>query len=96
MDVKEAVKAAKVYAAPLFEGEDLRLEEVWFDEEENQWCVTIGLLRSEPPSKLDFVFDSKPKPYFRMHYKTVRIDDEDGKIVSLRNHEKMPVAPLHL
>ncbi|MGI9478900.1 MAG: hypothetical protein ACR2PI_19520 [Hyphomicrobiaceae bacterium] len=94
MDVKQAVRAAKAYAADLFEGEELRLEEVWFDEEEGQWCVTVGLLRSEPPSKVDLVLNNKPKPHFRMHYKTVRIDDDTEKIVSLRNHERMPVAPL--
>lgn len=96
MDVKQAVKAAKDYAADLFEGEELRLEEVWYDDDEQQWCVTLGLLRSEPLSKVDLVLNHKPKSHFRMHYKTVRIDDDTEKIISLRNHEKMPVAPLTL
>lgn len=92
MDVKQAVKAAKDYAADLFEGERPRLEEVWYDDDEQQWFVTIGLLRKEPPSIADLTLGRKD--YSRMHYKTVCIDDQTGKIVSLRNHDKMPVAPL--
>lgn len=92
MDVKEAVKAAKAYAADLFEGEELRLEEVWFDHEEQQWFVTVGLLRKEPPSLADMALGRKD--FSRMHYKTVRIDDQTEEVISLRNHDKMPVAPL--
>lgn len=85
MEVKEAVRAAKEYAAELFEGETIRLEEVWFDYADGLWCVTIGLQRPEAP-----LHDLMRR---RTHYKTVRIDDKTGTIKSVRNHDKMPVSP---
>ena len=92
MDVKQAVRAAKAYAADLFEGEEPRLEEVWYDHDEKQWFVTIGLLRKEPPSLADLTLGRKD--FSRMHYKTVCLDDQTEEVLSLRNHEKMPVAPI--
>jgi hypothetical protein len=48
MDVREAVAAAKKYVAEIFESEGIRhlgLEEVIFDEQLNQWRVTVGFSR---------------------------------------------------
>ena len=48
MDVKQAVQKAKEYLADLYEGEEVEfvgLEEVEFDEEADQWKVTIGFSR---------------------------------------------------
>ena len=92
MDVKEAVKIAKLHAAEVFEGEKIRIEEVWFDENNSEWCVTIGLQRAEPESSLDIVMAKRPGS--RMHYKTVRISDGTKAIISVKNHDKMPVSPL--
>ena len=92
MDVKEAVKIAKLHASEVFEGESIRIEEVWFDDKTSEWCVTIGLQRTEPESGLDSVLSKRPSS--RMHYKTVRISDDTKVIKSVRNHDKMPVSPL--
>lgn len=90
MDVKEAVRLAKEHAKSVFEGEEVRLEEVWFDDDSKQWCVTVGLQRRELPSPFEMMTS---RPMTRMHYKTVRIDDETLTIKSVRNHDKMPVSP---
>ena len=92
MDVKEAVQQARQYAQSVFEGETVRLEEIWYDDDRKEWCVTIGLQRSEPASGFDMVAAKRPST--RMHYKIVRIDDETRAIKSVRNHDKMPVSPL--
>jgi hypothetical protein len=93
MDVKEAVGIAKAHAAIVFEGETIHIEEVWFDEQTAEWCVTVGLRRQEqwPPTDL---LGMRTIITSRTHYKTIRIDDATKKIKSLRNHEKMPVSPL--
>ena len=91
MDVKEAVQIAKEHAAAVFDGESIRIEEVWFEDKSTEWCVTIGLQRSEPSSGLDFALNKRPGT--RMHYKTVRIDAVSKVIKSVRNHDKMPVSP---
>ena len=90
MDVKEAVEIAKGHAKLVFDGETVRIEEVWFDDTASQWCVTVGLQRPEPAGP----FGIGQRPTTRMHYKTVRIDDATKAIRSVRNHEKMPVSPL--
>ena len=92
MDVKEAVRVAREHAAGVFDGETIRIEEVWFEDKTAEWCVTIGLPRAEPISDLDRTFGKRPAA--RMHYKTIRIDDKSGAIKSVRNHDKMPVSPL--
>lgn len=92
MDVKEAVKAAKAHASTVFEGETITIEEVWFEEGSSQWCVTIGLQRAEPSSGLADMLGTK-RYGTRMHYKTIRLDDKTGAVLSVRNHDKMPVSP---
>ncbi|MEQ1650827.1 MAG: hypothetical protein ABL898_19800 [Hyphomicrobiaceae bacterium] len=91
MDVKEAVQIARQYAATVFEGETIRIEEVWFEAVTSEWCVTVGLPRSEPSSGFDAVLGKRLGT--RMHYKTIRIDDNSKEIKSVRNHDKMPVSP---
>lgn len=93
MDLREAVKTALAHAESVFEGEDVRLEEIWFDETTKEWCVTVGLRRPEPKTGPLSATSMRP-PVLRTHYKTVRVDDVSGAIKSLRNHEKMPVSPL--
>lgn len=85
MDVKEAVATAKKYFAEVFEGEGSppTLEEVWFDSEKGEWCITMGVLRQAPSSK---IFDPLGREN-STHYKTVRISDETGQPISIRNRE---------
>lgn len=92
MDVKEAVKVAREYAGQVFVGETIRLEEVWFDDLSDEWCVTVGLPRNEAGQSTGDILHGKRAS--RMHYKTVRIDDKTGSVKSVRNHDKMPVSPL--
>ncbi len=92
MEVKEAVRAAKAHASTIFEGEKITVEEVWFEETSSQWCVTIGLQRAEPSSGLADVLVTK-RYGTRMHYKTIRLDDKTGAVLSVLNHDKMPVSP---
>jgi hypothetical protein len=89
MDVKEAVSIAKAHARDVFDGETARIEEVWFEQQGAEWCVTIGLQRAEPASAFDPLGTRRST---RMHYKTVRINDTTKEIISVRNHDKMPVS----
>ena len=90
MDVKEAVRIAKEYASSVFEGETIRIEEVWF--EHPQWYVTIGLQRAEPATGMEVMLGKRGG--YRTHYKTVSIDDATRVIQSVKNRENMPVSPL--
>jgi hypothetical protein len=92
MDVKEAVRRAKAHAVDVFEGETVRIEEVWFDDRTSEWCVTIGLQRTEPSSAMADMLGGR-KGLTRTHYKTIRLTDA-GDVSSVKNHEKMPVSPL--
>ncbi|MEM9898533.1 MAG: hypothetical protein AAF742_04050 [Pseudomonadota bacterium] len=93
MDLKEAVKRAKSYADDLFE-RDVTLEEVWFDDKDRLWCVTIGLARNRPDNLLGSVRQVMGDRHdFLIHYKTIRLH-ENGDFHSIKNHEKMPVSPL--
>jgi len=90
MDVKEAVRIAKDYASEVFEGETIRIEEIWH--ERNEWFVTIGLQRPEAPTELDDMLDKQPRS--RTHYKTVRIDVKTKAATSVKNRKDMPISPL--
>ena len=82
MDVKEVVRVAKNYVAELFGEEgivDVGLEEVDFDQSDS-WVVTIGFSRP---------WDRKIGPLLAGHtprsYKVVRIREEDGKVLSVKD-----------
>lgn len=94
MDVKEAVKTAKDHASIIFAGETPRIEEVWFDEFSNEWCVTIGLQRAEREAGLDLsgLTGSTRAVPTRIHYKTIRIDDATKAIKSVKIHDTVPVS----
>jgi hypothetical protein len=94
MDVKEAVAVAKNYVQELFVGEHLSLEEVWFDDAKKNWCVTIGFRRERLANQGAISeWSNALGGRYQMHYKTVRVFDKTGKVVSVKNHEKMPIAP---
>jgi hypothetical protein len=90
MDVKEAVRIAKDYASTVFEGETIRIEEIWY--EDNEWFVTIGLQRQELPTEMDEMLSRRPSS--RTHYKTVRVDEASKTAKSVKNRAEMPVSPL--
>ncbi|MCY4113293.1 MAG: hypothetical protein OXG33_05040 [Chloroflexi bacterium] len=81
MDVQSAVQKARAYLQELFQGEeieDIGLEEVVFDEESNEWKVTIGFSRPWEKPNIDFALSEGPK----RSYKVIRIDN-NGTIKSL-------------
>ena len=85
MDVKQAVQTAKGHIAQLFADEhisDVGLEEVEFHELDKVWAITIGFSRSwgRPGS---FLLDAN----FPRTYKTVRIQDESGRVESVKHRD---------
>ena len=88
MDVKEAVAVAKRHFKEVFADETggpPTLEEVWFDDSSNVWCITLGIRRNEPASFRDIMNG----PGANVHYKTVRVSDIDGKPISIRNRDPL-------
>ena len=84
MEVKEAISTAKGHVATLFADEEITevgLEEVQFNEESDEWWVTIGFKRPWNRPIMD-VNVLTQRALFRA-YKQVRINDSDGRIVSL-------------
>lgn len=89
MDVKEAVASAKKYILDLFAEEDIKnlgLEEVEFYDTENAWHVTIAFSRPWDNNLNAFAVlrDGKSPP---RSFKVVRILDNDGKILSVKNRD---------
>lgn len=86
MDVKQAVQTAKEHVVDLFDGEEIDfvgLEEVVFDDESVQWLITIGFSRPwDRPKTLSAALREEP---LRRSYKVVRINDSDGKVVSVKD-----------
>lgn len=82
MDVKEAVQVAKNYVIDLFGEEgivDVGLEEVDLDQLEN-WVVTIGF--SRPWNRnIGSVLGGQVS----RSYKAIRIQDEGGKVLSIKD-----------
>ena len=81
MNVKQAVASARQHLIEVFSDEIASpptLEEVWFDDDERQWCVTFGLKRS----KIGGGFGTIVLPF---DYKVVRLADTDGKPISIRD-----------
>ena len=87
MNMKEAARTAKEYVADLYAGEeitDIGLEEVEFDDRLNVWVVTIGFSRPwGQKTNLAATLGRKQLP--ARAYKVVRIDDDDGRITSLKD-----------
>lgn len=81
MDVKEAVKHAKHYAAEVFAEEGvrkIRLEEVFFEEHKDLWKITLGILREEA----DVIKVLKPFEK-QLDYKVIKIHNSNGKLESI-------------
>ncbi len=92
IDVKEAVKKAKKYVATIFDGEDvarISLEEVWFDGDENEWSVTVGIRHREIGARKTILtaFDQEIVRDIP-EYKVVRMTD-DGELVAIQNYERI-------
>lgn len=90
MEVKEAIRVAKEYVGDLFSEEpieDVGLEEVDFDDASNEWRITVGFSRpwsGKAQTGSGFAAFLAPRPTGRA-YKVVRINDEQGRVTSLRD-----------
>ena len=95
IEVTEAIKLARGYATDLLKGEDyenLKLEEVIFSEDNNEWHITLGYDSyitkeiEKPPYQLSQgsvlashnVFADRFTQTTLRVYKKFRIDAEDG------------------
>ncbi|WP_201596324.1 hypothetical protein [Psychrobacter vallis] len=90
IEVTEAVKLARQFAADLFEGENIKnlgLEEVVFEESDNEWRITLGYdshrvktIETAPSSysALSALAPSNIKKETLREYKTFRIGVENG------------------
>jgi hypothetical protein len=88
MEVKEAVRAAKIYTADLFADEkpsNVRLEEIEFDHGQNLWQVTVSFARHWPEDTPALTLAlSAP---LKRSYKVVNIANDDGHLISIRQRE---------
>ena len=89
MNAPDAVKVAKSHLTETF-GEDLgsqpMLDEVWFDEKNNNWMVGLSIRLAEMPSdkfRDPLGLGSLPK------YKMVVVSESNGKVLSIRNREEI-------
>jgi len=92
MDVKEAIQSAKHFVDDLFASESithLGLEEVVFDEESNHWKITVGFFRpwDRKEDSVNPFFERTHEEYRRRTFKTVWIDDANGRPVSLTDRQ---------
>ena len=88
MDVKQAVQTAKEHVAEIFSDEhiaNVALEEVEFDEVDKLWAITIGFSRSwgRPAVEVMRALDGDSA----RTYKTVRIQDESGRVESVKHRD---------
>ncbi len=88
MDVKDVVKHAVDHVRILFEHENisnLGLEEVEFDPSAKAWIVTVGFSRpwDYPQTALAGLSGQAGRPH--RSFKIVRISDEDGAILAVKN-----------
>ncbi len=88
MNVKDAVKMATEYVADIFateNPENIGLEEVFLNEHENMWEVTIGFSRPWDHQKMGILASVQSLNPTR-RYKIVKIDNitEEVKSIEIR------------
>ncbi|MYD74090.1 MAG: hypothetical protein F4Y11_07635 [Chloroflexi bacterium] len=93
MDVTEAVVLAKEYVSKVFDEDKITgmgLEEVEFNEFGDEWEITIGFFQPwnvslKSGSLSQVAFGGQPEYVGRRSYKVVRIKNNDGQVVSIRD-----------
>lgn len=86
MDVQSAIAKAKAYVTDIFGPEgafNVGLEEVQFDGKANAWDVTIGFSRPWDQARASALIPATD----RRTYKVVEIDDDDGRVIAVRNRQ---------
>ncbi len=88
--VKEAVKMAREHAKELYEGEHLKnlgLEEAVFDDNRNEWLVTLGydsyrIKRRKKSISIALASDTEEETL--REYKIFRINSENGSLLGMK------------
>ena len=89
MEVKEVVKAAKAYVTDLLAEEgmtNLGLEEIYFDDKNDTWDVTLGFSRPWNSSK-GALSAITGDTLARRAYRVVRVRNGDGKVISIKKRD---------
>lgn len=88
MNAKEAVAAAKAHVTNVF-GDDLAappvLEEIWFGDVDGIWSITLRVQRSDLGTVREMLGMDGHRDL-----KVVRLQDRDGKVLSIRNRDMAP------
>ncbi len=85
MHVKQAVDLAKKDFLEIFADEhptNLGLEEIEFDDSTRIWQITLGFSRPWDSKNALAAAINPPRSY-----KVVRISDDSGKVISIKNRE---------
>jgi hypothetical protein len=86
MEVKEAAVLAREYVNDVL-GEDelihLAIEEVDYDDHDDEWIITIGFYRpwSQNAGAIRTIVGD---PFRHRSYKSIRIDDDTGRVLSIK------------
>lgn len=88
MDVKEAVRTAKHWVLDVMDDEhpeNLGLEEVDYNDEKQQWRITLGFSRpwNSPGGPLANTILGAPAPWKRA-YRTIIVDDRNGEVKGMQ------------
>lgn len=92
MDVKEAVRTAKVYLTDIYSDEEIvnvGLEEVRYDDDDDKWYVTIGFSRPWD-QRVPMTIRSQQAGLVERSYKELCIDDATEEVESLTTRELGP------
>ncbi len=91
MERIEAVRSAKQVIKEVFADErigQIRLEEIDFDADRDEWLITVGFAH-RATKRLEFPAEVQPD-WTKRSYKVVRLKDEDGEFVGMRDRFLTP------
>lgn len=94
MERVEAVHAAKRYAKEIFGDEGIsriRLEEINYDADSDEWQITVGFSYQSSTSGLETTL-RVDTVYGNRQYKVVRVRDRDGEFAGLTDRMLAPLS----
>ena len=94
MERVEAVHAAKRYAKEIFGDEGIsriRLEEINYDADNDEWQITVGFSYQSSTSGLETAL-RVDTVYGNRQYKVVRVRDRDGAFAGLTDRMLAPLS----